>query len=138
MFLSQYLSYLVQFGGEDFKLVIYGIATLDALSSLLKDMLAHLELGTIVALDIEVGVLKLESQLSPRSFVLAKACYVTGRIALYSWFKADTSKNIAAGDWVLSLGGYHQTFKGPAAAGDQLVPGCKPGNHRRGLLCYYA
>ncbi|KAL6416242.1 hypothetical protein AUP68_00457 [Ilyonectria robusta] len=102
------------FGGEDLKLGIYGIATLDASSSLSKDEFAHVELGIVVALDIEAGVFKLESQLSPRSFVLAEVCPVAGVIAFYSWFKADTSKNIVAGDWVLSLGGYHQAFKAPA------------------------
>ncbi|KAH8663809.1 hypothetical protein BGZ61DRAFT_539114 [Ilyonectria robusta] len=114
MFLSKYPFYLVQFGGEDLKLGIYGIATLDASSSLSKDEFAHVELGIVVALDIEAGVFKLESQLSPRSFVLAEVCPVAGVIAFYSWFKADTSKNIVAGDWVLSLGGYHQAFKAPA------------------------
>ncbi|KAH6974524.1 hypothetical protein BKA56DRAFT_675949 [Ilyonectria sp. MPI-CAGE-AT-0026] len=59
---------------------------------------ARVESGIVVALDIEAGVIKLESQLSPRSFVLTKACYLTGGIPFYSWFKADTSKSIAAGD----------------------------------------
>lgn len=101
---------VVQFGGDNLKLGIYGITTLDAPSLMATVKFAHVELGIVVALDIQAGVFKLEAQLSPRSFVLAEACHLTGGIAFYSWFKADTSKNIAAGDWVLSLGGYHQVF----------------------------
>ncbi|KAL6690951.1 hypothetical protein J3F84DRAFT_403979 [Trichoderma pleuroticola] len=104
---------VVQFGaGLQFGL--FGVATCDvpALESPVK--FAHVELGIICTFDVNWGVFKLEAQLSPRSFVLAPQCHITGGLAMYAWFKDDVKDNIAAGDWVLTLGGYHQAFSPPA------------------------
>ncbi|KAL7957823.1 hypothetical protein V8C34DRAFT_314537 [Trichoderma compactum] len=97
----------VQFG-------LFGVATCDvpALESPVE--LAHVELGIICTFDVNRGVFKLEAQLSPRSFVLAPQCHLTGGLAMYAWFKDDVKDNIAAGDWVLTLGGYHQAFSPPS------------------------
>ncbi|KAK0762714.1 hypothetical protein N5P37_005532 [Trichoderma harzianum] len=104
---------VVQFGaGLQFGL--FGVATCDvpALESPVK--FAHVELGIICTFDVNRGVFKLEAQLSPRSFVLAPQCHLTGGVAMYAWFKDDVKDNIAAGDWVLTLGGYHQAFSPPS------------------------
>ncbi|KAF5606334.1 uncharacterized protein FSUBG_6168 [Fusarium subglutinans] len=48
---------------------------------------------------------------SPSSYILDPNCHLVGGFALYSWFgNADPS---LVGDWVFTLGGYHQQYKVP-------------------------
>jgi hypothetical protein len=92
----------------DIRLGIYGVAVFDAPSQQSPVKFAHVELGIVCVLDIQAGVFKVEAQLSPNSFILHPSCHLTGGFALYSWSK---SKNDAiAGDWVLTIGGYHQAY----------------------------
>ncbi|KAM0426071.1 hypothetical protein ACHAPT_008702 [Fusarium lateritium] len=109
---------VVQFGNGSLLLGIYGVATCDvpALESPVK--FAHVELGIVCTFDAASGVFKLEAQLSPRSFILAPQCHLTGGMALFAWSKDDYSdpeKPIQAGDWVLTIGGYHRAFHPPRA-----------------------
>ncbi len=68
----------------------------------------------------EDGVLKIAAQLTPDSFVLSEKCRLTGGFALYTWFKDErangelVAKGYRAGDFVLSIGGYHPDFVPPA------------------------
>ncbi|KAI1812464.1 hypothetical protein GGS20DRAFT_587462 [Poronia punctata] len=105
--------FVIQFGGKSLIMGLYGVATCDvpALDSPVK--FAHVELGIICTMDTQSGFFKLEAQLSPRSFVLAPQCHLTGGLALYAWFKGDREHDIEAGDWVLTIGGYHQAFRAP-------------------------
>ena len=52
-----------------------------------------------------VGVM---AQLTPSSYLLSKDCHPTGGLAFYSWFAGDN-----AGDFVLTVGGYHPKFSVP-------------------------
>ena len=67
--------------------------------------------------DIEIGlrgryvpgeVLSIEGRLTPSSYVLSKACRLTGGFAFFTWFTGDR-----AGDFVVSVGGYHPSFTPP-------------------------
>ncbi|KAK4180611.1 hypothetical protein QBC36DRAFT_353904 [Triangularia setosa] len=102
---------VVQFS-PNVKLGICAVATADMPSPRSGFRVAHIELGIVCTLDIDSGVFKLEAQLSPKSFVLHPSCHLTGGLALYSWFK-DTPNGGVAGDWVLTIGGYHQAFSVP-------------------------
>jgi hypothetical protein len=69
----------------------------------------------------EDGVLKVAAQLTPGSYILSEKCHLTGGFALYTWFKDELDQSGAlvkngfrAGDFVVSLGGYHQNFKTPS------------------------
>ena len=68
-----------------------------------------------IALDLEVrfaptaGVFSLAAQLASGSFLLDRSCVLTGGFAFYVWF----GPNPHAGDFVVSLGGYHPGFKPP-------------------------
>ncbi|CRK29937.1 hypothetical protein BN1708_005076 [Verticillium longisporum] len=55
------------------------------------------------------ALLKVEAQLSPRSFVLHERYHLTGGLALFSWF-GDSPH---AGDRVMTIGGFHQAFDKP-------------------------
>ncbi len=57
----------------------------------------------------EAGFLGIQAQLSPSSYLLSSACHLTGGFAFFSWFGANAN----AGDFVLTVGGYHPLFRKP-------------------------
>ena len=56
----------------------------------------------------EEGFIAIEARLTSDSYIFDQACHLTGGFAFYSWFDNDH-----AGDFVLTLGGYHPKFKVP-------------------------
>ena len=64
----------------------------------------ELQIGTIV--DPEQGVFSLTAVLSPNSYLLDPACKLTGGFAFYAWFPPSDH----AGDFVVTIGGYHPSF----------------------------
>lgn len=109
---------ILQFGNGNLLFGIFGVATGDIPSLESPIKFAHIELGIVCTFDVNSGIFKFEAQLSPRSFVLAPQCHLTGGIALFAWSKADNSdkdsfNHISAGDFVLTIGGYHRAFKAP-------------------------
>ncbi len=77
--------------------------------------LAYFELAIKVSFKPSEGIISAEARLTPNSFVLTKDCRVTGGFAFYLWYKDITTKDykIAAGDFVITLGGYHPAFDKP-------------------------
>ncbi|KAF5621321.1 uncharacterized protein FTJAE_11350 [Fusarium tjaetaba] len=102
----------VQFG-DSVKLGIFAVATCDIPSSNSRLKLAHAELGIAAVLDFDYGFLKIEAQLSPRSYILSPNCHLTGGFALCYWFDAPLADRARIGDFVFTLGGYHQAFRVP-------------------------
>jgi hypothetical protein len=70
---------------------------------------AYLELELEAVLKPDEGFFGLTARVSPNSFVIDRACRLTGGFAFYVWFDGDH-----AGDFVLTLGGYHPRFPVPA------------------------
>lgn len=103
---------VVQFGNS-IKLGIFGVALVDIPDSLSDFKFAHVELGIAIVVDFDLGVMKVEAQLSPRSFILHPSCKLTGGFALYYWFDAPHADKDNVGSFVFSLGGYHPAFKVP-------------------------
>ena len=60
------------------------------------------------------GFLGVAAQLTPASYVLAKDCHLTGGFAFWCWFPTPSGTPPTAGDFVLTLGGYHPDFRVPA------------------------
>jgi hypothetical protein len=58
------------------------------------------------------GIFSLQAQLTSDSFILSQACHLTGGFAFFCWFKDNGP--IRAGDFVLTLGGYHPKYNVPA------------------------
>lgn len=79
---------------------------------------AYAELELEVVLDVTAGFLKAEAVLTPNSYVIDKACHLTGGFAFYSWFSdqpgAAEGKGAPAGDFVLTLGGYFSEYQPPS------------------------
>ena len=70
---------------------------------------AYADLNLLVVIAPEEGVFKASLILGPSSFVIDRKCKLTGGFAFYAWF----GDNAHAGDFVVTLGGYHPAFKPP-------------------------
>ncbi|KAH6611486.1 hypothetical protein Trco_001506 [Trichoderma cornu-damae] len=90
------------------QVALIGLAKCDMPSAKAEFKFAHLELGILATVDIDAGLMKLEAQLSPSSWILHRNCHLTGGFALYFWFGGGQT------DWVVSMGGYHRAYLVPA------------------------
>ncbi len=77
--------------------------------------LAYFELAIKVSFKPTLGIISAEAQLTPNSYVLTKDCKITGGFAFFLWYKdiVGDGYTIHAGDFVISLGGYHPAFAKP-------------------------
>lgn len=97
--------------GNRFELNILGLATLIAPANVGADVtpVAEVQLALKASFLPAEGFLGIIAQLTPNSYILSKACHLTGGFAFYGWF----APNVHEGDFVLTLGGYHPLFKVP-------------------------
>ncbi len=103
--------------GKEWEVNLLGLSYASLPPEVGKDMaLAYFELALKVSFKPTEGIISAEAQLTPNSFVLAKECKVTGGFAFFLWYKdiVTSSYTIPAGDFVISLGGYHPAFNKPA------------------------
>ena len=80
------------------------------------ETIASVEIALKIVFRPESGVLTAEARLTPNSYVFSKECKLTGGFAFYAWFKdlkRPGKRDIAAGDFVATLGGYHPSFVPP-------------------------
>lgn len=73
------------------------------------EVYAYVELQLEVIFDPSDGVISMTAVLSPNSFILDKACHLTGGFAMVFWFGPSPY----AGDFVITLGGYSPYFTPP-------------------------
>ncbi|KAH6867557.1 hypothetical protein B0T10DRAFT_597168 [Thelonectria olida] len=99
--------------GQSIKLGIYAVALCDIPTAKSPVKFAHVELGIGVTVDFDYGTMKAEGQLSPKSYILDPNCHLTGGFALYYWFDAPHADRSSIGNFVFTLGGYHQAFQIP-------------------------
>ncbi len=71
---------------------------------------AYAELAIRAVLDPDAGVLSIEGRLTNNSYVFSKEIRLTGGFAFFVWFGNAPE----AGDFVISLGGYHPAFRAPS------------------------
>ncbi|AIK95628.1 DUF6603 domain-containing protein [Candidatus Odyssella acanthamoebae] len=98
---------IVEFGKE-FEIILLGksFASLPAQG----ESYAYVELDLEVVLDPAQGLFQASALLSNNSYVLDPSCHLMGGFAFYVWF----GSNVHAGEFVLTLGGYHPAFTPPA------------------------
>jgi hypothetical protein len=75
---------------------------------------AYAELALSVVLHPSAGFLGVSAQLTSNSYVLTPDCHLTGGFAFWIWFDGEH-----AGDFVVTLGGYHPAFRKPAHYPDE-------------------
>lgn len=61
----------------------------------------------------DTGLLAIGAKLTAASYILSRDCHLTGGFAFYVWFKDSADGTVAAGDFVVTLGGYHPRFVKP-------------------------
>ena len=98
---------VVEFG-KNFEIAILGLARA-RLPQTGPEVFAYLELGLEIIIDPEDGLVSFTAVVTPNSFVLDPGCHLTGGFAFFAWF----GKNLHAGDFVITLGGYHTYFNKP-------------------------
>jgi hypothetical protein len=103
--------------GPHFELDVLGISTL---ASPPGDGVARVVNATLMLrakFAPEEGILAVRAVLAADSYVLSKSCHLGGGFAFSAWFKdqlgADNQPIITAGDFALTLGGYHPEFNRP-------------------------
>ncbi|WP_299631503.1 DUF6603 domain-containing protein [uncultured Roseobacter sp.] len=90
--------------GQGFELSIFGLARMALPRP--EVALVSIELGLLARFSTEEGVIWIQAQLTDNSWLLHKSARLTGGFAYVSWFKGDK-----AGQFVLTLGGYHPSFQ---------------------------
>ncbi|HAJ58333.1 MAG TPA: hypothetical protein DCP31_02885 [Cyanobacteria bacterium UBA8543] len=97
--------------GDPFELHILGLSTLitpTPEAGKTVTPLAEVQMALKATFIPEQGFLAVNAQLTPSSYIFSKACHLVGGFAYYSWFSGEH-----AGDFVITLGGYHPDFNVP-------------------------
>lgn len=98
--------------GQRFELNLIGRSTLRAPPRPDGDprpLLSSAEMAWRASYYPDDGTLEVRAQLTPASYVLSPDCHISGGFAACAWFSGEH-----AGDFVMTLGGYHPEFQKPA------------------------
>lgn len=92
--------------GNDFQAAILGVSRIKLAQT--GPQFAYAELGISVVIRPSDGFFGVSAQLSPNSYLLTQDCHLTGGFAFWIWYDGEH-----AGDFVITLGGYHPAFVPP-------------------------
>jgi hypothetical protein len=97
--------------GREFELDLLGLSTLVVPSQLPADEppLAKVSLQIVASFIPSEGIAIVQGRLTADSHILDPNCHLTGGFAFATWF----GSNQHAGDFVVTLGGYHPDFQKP-------------------------
>jgi len=73
------------------------------------EVIAYAELAMRAVIKPAEGLIAVEARLTAESYIFSKDCHLTGGFAFYVWFSGPL-----AGDFIVSLGGYHPKFVRPS------------------------
>ena len=98
--------------GEELVIAVIGVARAQFPQAKTKppSLYANVELNILIRLAPDQGVFSAQALLAKSSFLLDRACVLTGGFAFFVWF----GKNPNRGDFVLTLGGYNPGYKHPS------------------------
>ncbi|GAB7529264.1 hypothetical protein PS3A_16730 [Pseudomonas sp. 3A(2025)] len=101
--------------GNELEIALLGLATV-SVPPQAPSPIGYAELVLKADYNFNRGTLFLGAQLTANSFILSKDCHLTGGFAVAAWTKdnPDDPYGYKAGDFVVSLGGYHPAFNAPA------------------------
>lgn len=97
--------------GREFELDLLGLSTLIVPPQLPPEEppLAKVSLQIVASFIPNEGLAIVQGRLTPDSHILDPECHLTGGFAFATWF----GSNPHAGDFVITLGGYHPDFQKP-------------------------
>ncbi len=98
--------------GENTHFDVLGMSRL-SLPAKAADPVVFVEIALKAAIDPNAGIVKVDGLITKNSYVYSKDAKLTGGFAFYSWFKDEPETGARAGDFVLTMGGYHPDFKKP-------------------------
>jgi hypothetical protein len=93
--------------GADVEIALLGLSTLTVPPQSTSPV-AEVQLALEVAFSYDKGLISIAGQLTDNSYVLSRACRLTGGFAFYLWFAGDHH-----GETILTLGGYNPNFDVP-------------------------
>lgn len=96
--------------GDRLKFDLLGIGTL-SMPPMVGKPQVFVEVVMKAAIIPDEGAVKIKGTVTENSFILSKDAKLSGGFAFYAWFK--DSEVARAGDFVLTLGGYHPKFNKP-------------------------
>jgi hypothetical protein len=94
--------------GDHFEIAVLGLSRIK-LPQVGSVTYAYVELGLEVIIDPSDGLFSATAVITPNSYVIDPACHLTGGFAFFVWY----GNNQHAGDFVLTIGGYHPSFDKP-------------------------
>ncbi|MCW3848869.1 hypothetical protein OF829_16655 [Sphingomonas sp. LB-2] len=92
--------------GQDFQAALLGVSRIKLAQA--GPQFAYAELGLEVVIRPADGYFGASAVLSPNSYILTPDCHLTGGFAFWIWYSGEH-----AGDFVITLGGYHPAFDPP-------------------------
>jgi hypothetical protein len=105
--LSTFALLFLKFGRE-FEIDVVGVMSA-SLPPRTPQTLAYVELAIVASFKPSEGLVSVRAQLTPNSYVLAPECHLTGGFAMMFWYAGPN-----AGNFVITLGGYHPAYEKPA------------------------
>lgn len=106
--LNSFALLVVQFG-KHFEVDVLGISTMLVPANTTETPIVEAQLLLKATIIPDEGIVLVQAQLTNDSYVFSRDCHLTGGFAFATWLKGEH-----AGDFVVSLGGYHPDFKVPS------------------------
>ena len=100
---------IIEFG-DDFIINVSARSVFNLPQDTSLPQFVNVELGLTATIHPSAGYMEFRASLTPASFVLDPNCHLTGDFAMIKWY----GPNPHAGDFLISLGGYHPAFKAPS------------------------
>lgn len=94
--------------GVDLRIGLIGSASMTFPTGA-PDPVAYVEIDIMATYNSATGLIAVDGRLSPASFIYGGFVRLSGGFAFYTWVSGDH-----AGDFVVSVGGYHPAFNKPA------------------------
>lgn len=94
--------------GKSTEINLLGQATINIPFNAKGDPIAHAVLMLKASIKPESSLVAVEAALADESYILSRACRLTGSFAFYAWYGGEH-----AGDFVVTLGGYSDIYKKP-------------------------
>lgn len=105
--LVESVALFVVYLGEQFNLQVYGLSRLEISRNNKKYVYIAIQIKG--EFNPAEGFVKIDGAVTDDSFVISKDIRLSGGFAFYTWWKGDY-----AGDFVLTVGGYHPEYKVPS------------------------